>query len=127
MTRPIVGRLHHGACGSCDGNKIGIVRIGGTFYAISNGEKRVKSLNKIRMSVKKAGYTFDDARGIDSAGEDDISSEMHSFQYRIRWVENRHKGSKSRGCRYSGTMRPSKPGFDRPFPTLACVSYTDIE
>jgi hypothetical protein len=72
MARPIVGRLHHGACRSCDSNKIGVMRIGGTFYAISKGEKCVESLNKKRMSVKKAGYTFDDAWGIDSIDENDI-------------------------------------------------------
>jgi hypothetical protein len=67
----IVRRLHRSAGGSSDGDETGIVCIGRAFYAISDREENVESLDECWVAIKKMGYTLDDTRGIDTVQNQD--------------------------------------------------------
>jgi hypothetical protein len=53
MFGSVIGRMHCDASWGGDGDEIGLVRVSGTFNAISNGQKGVEPLDEGRVTIKK--------------------------------------------------------------------------
>jgi hypothetical protein len=53
MIRSVIGSMHCDASWGGDGDEIGVVRVGRTFNAISNGQKGVEALDEGRVTIKK--------------------------------------------------------------------------